>query len=159
MTEIYVDCDACPVKAEALRVAQRHGLIIHLVSNRGLRPDPNPRVCTVMVPEGPDAADDWIAERIGPEDIAVTADIALAARCLATGAQALGPTGRPFTRGNIGMAQSLRDLSAHLRESGEIRGSGPSFTERDRIRFLDALESAVQNSGSRGPAPKEETKA
>ena len=144
MLEIYVDGDACPVKAEVLRVAERHGLVVHIVSNSGLRPSANPRVRQVMVAEGPDAADDWIAERIGAGDIAVTADIGLAARCLKQGGRALGPTGKPFTEANIGLAQSLRDLSAQLRDSGEIRGHGPGFSKRDRSRFLEQLEIMVQ---------------
>ena len=144
MPEIYIDGDACPVKAEVLRVAERHGLVVHLVSNSGFRPNRNPLVRNVVVADGPDAADDWIAEHIGAGDIAVTADIPLAARCLKTGAQALGPTGRPFTEESIGQALATRDLMAHLRETGDIRGGGRGFTKQDRSRFLSALEVAVQ---------------
>ncbi|MEM7226800.1 MAG: YaiI/YqxD family protein [Pseudomonadota bacterium] len=144
MLEIYVDGDACPVKPEVFKVAQRHDLVVHIVSNRGLRPNADPRVRQVVVGEGLDAADDWIAEHIGPGDIAVTADIGLAARCLKAGARPLGPTGKPFTEANIGMAQSLRDLTSQLRDSGEIRGGGPGFSKRDRSRFLEQLEITVQ---------------
>ena len=144
LPEIYVDGDACPVKAEVLRVAERHGLRVHLVSNRGLRPSADPRVRQVVVSEAPDAADDWIAGHIGAGDIAVTADIGLAARCLKQGARVLGPSGKPFTEANIGLAQSLRDLSAQLRDSGEISGRGPGFSKRDRSRFLEQLEILVQ---------------
>ena len=142
--EIYVDADACPVKAEVLRVAERHGLTVWMVSNVWLRSGGHPLVRPVVVPEGPDAADDWIVERIGKDDIVVTADIALAARCLKNGAHALGSTGKAFTEDNIGMAQAMRDLTAQLRDSGEIRGGGPGFTKRDRSRFLSALEEIIQ---------------
>jgi uncharacterized protein YaiI (UPF0178 family) len=141
---IYVDADACPVKDETVRVAGRHGLDVFIVSNGGLRPRQEPNVRTVVVPEGSDAADDWIAERIGAADLAITADIRLAARCLEKGAGVLGPTGKPFTEDGIGMALAMRDLTAHLRDSGEIRGTAPAFTKKDRARFLDALERTVR---------------
>jgi uncharacterized protein YaiI (UPF0178 family) len=141
---IYVDADACPVKDEAVRVAERHGLAIHFVSNAWMRLPEGPLVNRVVVSDGPDAADDWIAERIGPRDIAVTADIPLAARCLEAGARVIGPTGKPFTGSSIGMALAMRDLSRHLRETGESKGYNASFTRQDRSRFLQALEEAVQ---------------
>lgn len=144
ITEIYVDADACPVKDEVLRVASRHGLTVHMVGNSGFRGAAGPHVNRVVVPPDPDAADDWIAERIGVGDIAVTADIPLAARCLAAGAAALGPTGKPFTDDNIGMALSIRDLKSQLRETGAISDHNPTFTRQDRSRFLQALERAVQ---------------
>ena len=144
MPEIYVDGDACPVKDEVLKVSARHHLVVHLVSNKALRADPNPLLHRVMVAEGPDAADDWIVEHIVAGDIAVTADIPLAARCLAKGATALGPTGKPFTTESIGMALAMRDLNAHLRDTGALKGSNPSFTRQDRSRFLQALENAIQ---------------
>jgi uncharacterized protein YaiI (UPF0178 family) len=146
MTEIYVDADACPVREEVYRVAERLGLQVHVVFN-GSRPIPppnRPNVRLVVVGDAADAADDWIAERIGPRDIAVTADIPLAARCLKRGAQAIGPTGKPFTQEGIGMALAMRDLSAHLRETGESKGYNAGFTKADRSRFLQALEEAVQ---------------
>ncbi len=142
--QIYVDADACPVKAEVVRVAERHRLTVHMVSNGGLRPNPNPKIRSVMVPEGPDAADDWIAERVCPRDVAITGDIPLAARCLEKGARVLGHNGRPFTEDGIGMALAARDLNAHLRDTGEIRGTGPSFSKQDRSRFLDVLETTIQ---------------
>lgn len=141
---IYVDADACPVKDEALRVAARHDLKIVFVSNAWMRLPEGPDVERVVVSEGPDAADDWIAERIGKGDIAITADIPLASRCLKAGAQALGPTGKPFTDASIGMALAMRDLKQHLRETGESRGFNASFTRQDRSRFLQELEAAVQ---------------
>lgn len=143
---IYVDADACPVKDEALRVAERHGLEIFYVSNAWMRLPEGPLVRRTVVAEGPDAADDWIAERIGPGDVAVTADIPLASRCLKAGAQVLGPTGKPFTDASIGMALAMRDLSQHLRETGESRGFNAAFTRKDRSRFLEALELAVRRA-------------
>lgn len=148
---IYVDADACPVKDEALRVAVRHGLEIVFVSNAWMRLPEGPNVQRVVVSEGADKADDWIAERIGKGDIAITADIPLASRCLKAGAQALGPTGKPFTDASIGMALAMRDLSQHLRETGESRGFNASFTRQDRSRFLQELEAAVQRA-KRGQA-------
>lgn len=145
MLELYIDADACPVKDEALKVARRHGLKVLMVSNRWLRGDGDPAIRRVVVPEGADAADDWIVEHVGEGDIVVTQDIRLAARCLEKRASALGPTGKPFTGDNIGMALAMRDLSAHLRETGEIKGSNPSLTRRDRSRFLEALEQTIQS--------------
>ena len=142
--QIYVDADACPVKAEVLRVAARHQLPMHVVSNSWMRLDDHPLIHRVVVADGADAADDWIAERIGPGDIAITADIPLAARCLKAGARAIGPTGKPFTEGGIGMALAMRELQSHLRETGESKGYNASFTPRDRSRFLEELENAVQ---------------
>lgn len=143
---IYVDADACPVKDEALRVAERHGLTIYYVSNSWMRLPESPLVQRIVVAEGPDAADDWIATRIGKGDVAITGDIPLAARCLKAGGQAIGSTGKPFTDASIGMALAMRDLSAHLRETGESKGYNAAFTKQDRSRFLQALEQAVQIS-------------
>lgn len=143
-TALYIDADACPVKDEAVRVAERHGLDIHFVSNAFMRLPEGPLIHRVVVTDGPDAADDWIVERIGEGDIAVTADIPLAARCLKAGARVIGPTGRPFTEAGIGMALAMRDLSAHLRETGASKGYNASFTRQDRSQFLQALEQAVQ---------------
>ena len=142
--QIYVDADACPVKAEVVRVAERHGITVHMVSNSWMRLSESPLVKRVVVAEGPDAADDWIAERIDPSDIAVTADILLAARCLKAGAQCIGPTGKPFSEANIGMALAMREMQRHLRETGESRGFNAAFTARDRSQFLQALEHAIQ---------------
>lgn len=141
---MFVDADACPVKDEVFRVADRHRLRVYLVSNQWLAPQGGPRVEQVVVSREPDAADDWIAERIERGDIAITADIPLAARCLDKGARALGPDGKPFTEEGIGTALAMRDLNAQLRESGEIKGYNAAFRDRDRSRFLQALEQAVQ---------------
>ena len=142
--QIYVDADACPVKDEVLRVADRHGLAVHMVANSWMRLDDHPLINRVIVPEGADAADDWIAERAGRTDIVITADIPLAARALAKGTAVIGPNGKPFTPDNIGMALAMRDLNSELRDTGVIRGSGPSFSKQDRSRFLNALENTVQ---------------
>ena len=144
MLEIFVDADACPVKAEILRVAERHQLTIHMVSNQWMRIGNYPRINRIVVPTEPDAADAWIANHIGPGDIAVTADILLAGRCLKEGADLMGPNGRPFDEGNIGMAIATRDLMAHLRDTGDIKDNAPAFTKQDRSRFLDALENVIQ---------------
>ncbi|HET8725913.1 MAG TPA: YaiI/YqxD family protein [Alphaproteobacteria bacterium] len=144
MLDLYVDGDACPVKDEILRVARRHGLTVHLVSNRWHRGPDDPLVKQVVVAEGSDAADDWIATHIGPGDIAVTADIPLAARCLDRQAKVLSPNGKPFTEASIGMALAMRDLSAHLRELGDRAGGPRPFGKQDRSRFLSKLEETIQ---------------
>jgi uncharacterized protein YaiI (UPF0178 family) len=137
------------VKDEVVRVGERHGLVMHFVSNAWMRLPQSELVRRVIVSDGPDAADNWIAEKITETDIAVTADIPLASRCLKAGAQVIGPTGKPFTDAGIGMALAMRDLSAHLRETGESKGYNASFTKRDRSRFLEALEEAVQRARRR----------
>jgi hypothetical protein len=138
-----VDGDACPVKAEIEKVASRHGLTVTIVSNGGLRPSANPLLRHVTVAEGADAADDWIVEHIAAGDIAVTADIPLAARCLDKGARVLGPNGKPFTPEGIGMALGMRELSRHLREvsGGETHHAG--FGKQDRSRFLGEMENCI----------------
>jgi hypothetical protein len=143
VTLIYVDGDACPVKAEVEKVAARHGLCVTIVSNGGLRPSANPLLRHVTVTHGADAADNWIVDHIEAGDIAVTADIPLAARCLDKGARVLGPNGKPFTPEGIGMALGMRDLSRHLRElsSGETHHAG--FGKQDRSRFLGELENCI----------------
>jgi uncharacterized protein YaiI (UPF0178 family) len=143
-TNLYIDADACPVKEEAVRVAERHGLTITFVSNSWMRLPEGPLVKRAVVSEGPDAADNWIAEHAGKGDIVVTADIPLAARCLKAGARVIGNTGKPFTEDGIGMALAMRDLSRHLRETGESKGYNANFTRQDRSRFLQALEETVQ---------------
>ena len=144
MPQIYVDADACPVKDEVIRVAERHGLMVHLVSDGGIWPQPSPMIQVIVVPQGPDAAADWIAEHISPGDIAITSDIPLADRCLKKGASAIQPNGRIFSPDSIGMAVATRDLMAGLREIGQITGGPPPFAKTDRSRFLQALETAIQ---------------
>jgi uncharacterized protein YaiI (UPF0178 family) len=143
---IFIDGDACPVKAETLKVAERHRLPVVIVSNGGLRPSRDPMVRHVVVPKSADAADDWIVAEIAPGDIAVTADVPLAARLVEKGAHVLGPNGRPFTPDSIGMAVAMRDLKQHLRETGEIKGHNPAFTPADRSRFLGELDRLVRRA-------------
>ena len=142
--DIYVDADACPVKDETIRVAARHGLKTYLVSDGGIRPRQNPLVELVIVSQGADAADDWIAEQIRPADICITNDIPLAARCLERGALAIKPNGEPFTENSIGMALANRELMQSLRERGEITGGPKPFSKSDRSAFLNHLETTVQ---------------
>lgn len=143
---LYVDADACPVKDEVYRVADRHGLGVTLVANSFMASPRGGGVRLQVVGAGPDAADDWIVEAARPHDVVVTADIPLAARCLAKGAAAIGPTGKPFTTDSIGAALATRELMSHLRETGEITGGPRAFGPRDRSRFLEALELAVRRS-------------
>ena len=144
--EIYIDGDACPVKNEAIRVAERHGLTIHLVGNTWLRAGDSPLINRVVVGDHLDAADDWIAERCETGDIVVTGDIPLADRCLKQGAMTINHNGKPFTPDSIGMALATRDIMTHLRDTGEVTGGGPAFTKQDRSRFLQALENAIQTA-------------
>ena len=148
---LYVDADACPVKDEVERVGTRHGLRMFIVSNGGLRPSRNPLVETVIVPDGPDVADMWIAERAGPGDVVITGDIPLAAKCVETGAQVLRHNGEALTAANIGNVLATRDLMADLRAADPFRqGGGKGFTKADRSRFLEALERAVRRARSVG---------
>ena len=141
MTTLFIDADACPVKAEAERVATRHGVAMKIVSNGGLRPSQNPLVETVIVPEGPDVADMWIADRAGAGDVVVTGDIPLAAKCIAAGARVVKHNGEALTDANIGNVLATRDLMSDLRAADPFRqGGGKGFTKADRSRFLDALE-------------------
>ncbi|WP_373695993.1 YaiI/YqxD family protein [Aquibium pacificus] len=151
--QIFVDADACPVKNEAVTVAQRHGLIVTFVSNGGLRPSRDPMIRNVVVSKGADAADDWIVENARPNDVAVTADVPLAARLVPAGVHVIGPTGRPFTPESIGMAVAMRDLKQHLRETGEDRGFNRSFAARDRSEFLSALDRTVRRAMNAGREP------
>ncbi len=145
--QILVDADACPVKAEVLKVAERLGVAVTLVSNGGMRPSRDPMVRNVVVPkEKADAADDWIVENAHANDVVVTADIPLAARAVALGAHVLGPTGRPFTPETIGMAVAMRDLKQHLRETGESKGYNAAFTPRDRSHFLEELDRTLRRA-------------
>ena len=138
---IYVDADACPVKAEAEKVATRHGMQVFVVSNGGLRPSQNPLVQNIIVDAGPDVADMWIADRCGAGDVVVTGDIPLAAKCIEAGARVLKHNGEALTRVNIGNVQATRDLMADLRAADPFRaGGGKGFTKADRSRFLEALE-------------------
>ena len=142
--QIYVDADACPVKDEVLKVAERHDMVVTLVANGGMRPSRDPMIRTMIVAQGADVADDWIVEQARAGDIVITADIPLAKRCLENNCLVLGPTGRQFDPENIGMALAMRELNQHLRETGASKGYNKGFTPKDRSQFLSALEMAVR---------------
>ncbi|MFK7944436.1 MAG: YaiI/YqxD family protein [Paracoccaceae bacterium] len=146
MTRIFIDADACPVRKEAMQVADRHACQVFVVSNGGIRPDPHPLVETVIVSDGPDVADMWIADRIVPGDICVTGDIPLAAKCIEAGGRALKHNGEAFTQANIGNALAMRDLMTDLRAANPLNqgGGGKMFSKSDRSRFLDALDRMIR---------------
>ncbi|WP_282061244.1 YaiI/YqxD family protein [Roseobacter litoralis] len=149
MTALYIDADACPVKSEAERVATRHRVKMYIVSNGGLRPSQNPLVETVIVPDGPDVADMWIADRCGTGDVVVTGDIPLAAKCIEAGALVLKHNGEALTSANIGNVLASRDLMTDLRAADPFRqGGGKSFGKADRSRFLDGLERALRKAAT-----------
>jgi uncharacterized protein YaiI (UPF0178 family) len=140
---IYVDADACPVKEEVYRVAKRYDLDVTVVANSRMRVSDERRIRLKVVGDGFDAADDWIADNVEDDDIVITADIPLAARCLEKGATVIGSGGRPFTEDNIGDAMATREILAELRETGEITGGPPPFTKKDRSRFLQRLDESI----------------
>lgn len=142
---LFIDADACPVKAEAERVATRQGWRMLLVSNGGIRPSANPLVESVFVGAGLDVADRWIAGQAGPGDVVVTADIPLAAACIAAGAAVVKPNGEELTSRNIGQILATRDLMADLRAADPLRpGGGRPFSKADRSRFLDVLDRVLR---------------
>lgn len=140
---IYVDADACPVKDEVFRVAARYGLRAVLVANSFMRLPAELWIERVVVGDGLDAADDWIAERAGPSAIVITADVPLASRCVKAGATALAPTGKDFTPQSIGLVLATRNLMQDLRDAGTVTGGPKPFSARDRSAFLGALDRAV----------------
>ncbi len=145
MTAVYIDADACPVKDEAERVITRHKIKMFVVSNGGLRPSQNPFVETVIVPDGPDIADMWIADRAGRGDVVVTGDIPLAAKCVEAGAKVIKHNGEALTQANIGNVLATRDLMTDLRAADPFRqGGGKPFSKADRSRFLEALEREIR---------------
>jgi uncharacterized protein YaiI (UPF0178 family) len=143
-TRIYVDADACPVKDEIYRVAIRHGTPVSVVAGNFIRVPQDPLIERVAAGSGMDAADNWIAERAGPGDIVITADIPLADRCVKAGAEVIAPNGKPFTEESIGMTLAVRNLMTDLRSSGEITGGPRGFTPRDRSSFLSALDQTIR---------------
>jgi len=143
LTTIYVDADACPVKDEVYRVAERYGIGVIVVANSWMRVPRMRRVTLEVVEEGLDGADDWIVEHVSAVDIVVSADIPLAARCIGRGAQVVSPKGRRWTENNIGEAVATRDLLTDLRASGERTGGPPPFGKRDRSRFLERLDEVI----------------
>ncbi|MBO6755085.1 MAG: YaiI/YqxD family protein [Roseibium sp.] len=144
MTIIYVDADACPVKNETMKVGERHKVQVIFVSNAWMRLPDSPFAERHIVPDGPDEADKWIAEKAGRGDVVVTADVPLAARCVDAGALVISPNGRPFKEDAMGMRLAMRDLSTHLREIGAIREGGPAFSKADRSRFLNQMETVMR---------------
>ncbi len=146
MTEIFIDGDACPVKDEVYAVAARIGLAVIVVANQRMNVPTDLGVEMIVVPDGPDAADDWIAEEIRSGDVVITADIPLAARCLDVGAFALGTHGREFTSDSIGGALATREINASIRETGVVTGGPPPLSGRDRSRFSNMLDQLVQRS-------------
>ena len=149
MKRLFIDADACPVKAEAEKVATRLGIRMLVVSNGGIRPSANLLVESVFVAEGPDAADKWIAEACAPGDVVVTADIPLAAKCVAAGAWVVKHDGQELTAANIGMVLASRDLMADLRAADPFRqGGGRLFSKADRSRFLDVLDRVLRRSAT-----------
>jgi len=141
--QVYVDADACPVKAEVYRVAERHGLRVFVVSNSPIAVPREPWIERVVVGAAMDAADDWIAERAGRGDIVITADVPLASRGVKAGAAVIAPNGKTFDEDSIGMALATRNLLNDLRGAGEITGGPKPFTPRDRSAFLSALDRAI----------------
>ncbi len=150
---IFVDADACPVKGETYRVAARYGIAVTVVANSPILIPRTAGVERVVVGLGPDAADDWIAERAGPGAIVVTADIPLASRCVKSGAEVVAPTGKRFSESSIGMALATRDLMDHLRSTGQATPGPKAFGPRDRSNFLSALDNAVTRLRRAGAAP------
>jgi uncharacterized protein len=145
MTRLFIDADACPVKAEAERVVTRLKVRMVLVSNGGIRPSPNPLVDSVFVADGPDEADKWIAAQAGVGDVVVTGDIPLAAKCVAAGARVIKHNGEELTAANIGMVLATRDLMTDLRSADPFRqGGGKLFSKADRSRFLDVLDRVLR---------------
>jgi uncharacterized protein len=140
---IYVDADACPVKAEVYRVAERYGLKVYVVSNSYIAVPREPLIERVVVNDKPDAADDWIAERVSRGSIVITADVPLAHRSITAGAEVIAPNGRPFTEASIGMTLATRNLMQDLRSAGQITGGPAPFQPRDRSSFLSALDLAI----------------
>ncbi len=141
---IYVDADACPVKDEVLRVAERHGWPVHMVSNTFMRLPAHPLINRVVVADGPDVADNWIAERATKGDVVITSDMPLAHRCFKAGATVIRSDGKVLDEGSIGMALAMRNLMQDLREAGNMQTYNASFTKSDRSKFLQALETAIQ---------------
>jgi len=140
---IFVDADACPVKPKIYRVAERYALHVFVVANSFMAVPRSDLIERVIVSAGPDVADDWIVERAGENDIVITADIPLAARCVKKGATVIGPTGKPFTDDSIGMVLATRDLLTDLRSAGATTRGPPPLSRQDISRFLSTLDLAV----------------
>lgn len=142
---IFIDADGCPVKDETYKVAARYQLNVFVVANKAINIPLHPTVQMIVVKEGPDEADNWIAENIEENDICITGDIPLADRCLKKNARVLGHRGDEFDEDMIGNALATRELFKHLREMGEMKGGPAGFTPRDRSEFLNALDRIIQS--------------
>ena len=149
---IYIDPDSCPVKDEVYRVAVRHQRPVTVVAAGFIRVPQDPLIDRIAAGAGMDAADNWIAERAGPGDIVITADIPLASRCVKAGADVIAPNGRVFTEESIGMTLAVRNLMHDLRSAGEATRGPPPFSPRDRSAFLSALDAAIRRGAQRGAA-------
>jgi uncharacterized protein YaiI (UPF0178 family) len=154
MTTLFIDGDACPVRDEVYRVADRLGLPVIVVANgsRPIRPPGRPNVTMITVEAGADVADDWIAERVTRSDVCITSDIPLASRCLAKGGRALSSNGKVWTPDNIGSALAGREVGRYLREMGLTTGGPAPLTKQDRSRFLSALDTIVRAAQREKPA-------
>ncbi|MCK5540896.1 MAG: YaiI/YqxD family protein [Deltaproteobacteria bacterium] len=152
MLHIFVDADACPVKQEVYRVANRYQLKVTLVANSWMRVPNDGNVAIEVVGKGSDVADDWIVDHVQSHDIVVTADILLANRCLKEGARVIGSSGKPFTENNIGQAVAIRGLLSELREMGEMAGGPPPLKKQDRSRFLHQLDEIIQSIRRQHPS-------
>jgi uncharacterized protein YaiI (UPF0178 family) len=144
LLKIFVDADACPVKQEVYRVAKRHDLDVTVVANSWMRVPDRRGILLEVVKDDFDAADDWIVDHVGLDDIVITGDIQLASRCLGKGAHVIGTSGKPFTEDNIGQALATRNLLSELRAIGEVMGGPRPFQKRDRSHFLERLEEMIQ---------------
>jgi len=151
---IYIDADACPVKDEVYRVAARHQLPVTAVAAGFIRVPQDPLIDRIAAGAGMDAADNWIAERAGPGDIVITADIPLASRCVKAGVDVIAPSGRAFTEESIGMTLAVRNLMHDLRSAGETTRGPPPFSPRDRSAFLSALDAAIRRGTQRATAQR-----
>jgi uncharacterized protein YaiI (UPF0178 family) len=156
LLNIFVDADGCPVKKEIYRVAKRYGLKVLLISNSRMRTPQEDWVKAVVVDGQFNAADDWIVEHLNRNDLVITGDIPLAARCLEKGACALAPTGRVFTEDTIGDALAGRELLSHLRDLGTLTGGPAPFAKRDRSRFLQRLDETIQAVRAGNQQPRNE---
>ena len=141
---IFVDADACPVKNEVYRVAERYGLKVFVVANSFMRVPRSEMIERVVVTQGPDVADDWIVAHATANDIVITADVPLASRCVKLGATVIAPNGKPFTESSMGMTLAVRNLMHDLRSAGEVTGGPRPFSPRDRSAFLAALDQAIR---------------
>ena len=143
--QIFVDADACPVKAETIQIASRNMVEVYIVSNGGIRPSTNPLVKTIVVDSGPDEADNWIANKVAEQDIVITSDIPLAGRCVGKGAYVISHSGEHFTPENIGVKIASRNLMFEIRAADPFhKGRGKAFSKSDRIKYLNALEKVIQ---------------